>query len=135
MPGTLVIATLRFKDVERYRRYQAAFPDVFRNSGGTVLAADEQPRQIHGDEANVDKIVIMRFESDEAAHAFIASGKLGKIYMAKGLCYKPRKSIGHKPDGTPPEGLDYNIWTGPAEMKPYFTASSHNRPWLWPKEA
>ena len=33
--------------------------------------------------------------------AFIASGKLGKIYMAKGLCYKPRKSIGHKPDGTP----------------------------------
>lgn len=66
------------------------------------------------------------------AMAFIASGKLGKIYMAKGLCYKPRKSIGHKPDGTPPEGLDYNIWTGPAEMKPFNPNKLHyNWHWVW----
>ena len=30
------------------------------------------------------------------AMAFLRSGKLGKIYMAKGLCYKPRGSIGHQ---------------------------------------
>ena len=35
------------------------------------------------------------------AMAFLHSGKLGKIYMAKGLCYKPRGSIGHKPDPVP----------------------------------
>ena len=37
------------------------------------------------------------------AIAFLRSGKLGQIYMAKGLCYKPRGSIGHKPDGPVPE--------------------------------
>ena len=50
------------------------------------------------------------------AMAFIASGKLGKIYMAKGLCYKTRKSIGHQSETTVPDGLDYDIWTGPAEI-------------------
>ena len=38
------------------------------------------------------------------AIAFLRSGKLGKIYMAKGLCYKPRGSIGHKADGPVPDG-------------------------------
>ena len=38
------------------------------------------------------------------AIAFLRSGKLGQIYMAKGLRYKPRGSIGHKPDGPVPEG-------------------------------
>ena len=38
------------------------------------------------------------------AIAFLRSGKLGQIYMAKGLCYKPRGSIGHKPDGPVPAG-------------------------------
>src|SRR5438046_6869720 len=32
------------------------------------------------------------------AIAFLRSGKLGSIYMAKGLCYKRRDSIGHKDD-------------------------------------
>ena len=66
------------------------------------------------------------------AIAFLRSGKLGQIYMAKGLCYKPRGSIGHKPEGTPPEGLDYDLWTGPAEMKPYNPNKLHyNWHWIW----
>src|SRR5262249_836108 len=32
----------------------------------------------------------------QEAMAFLHAGKLGPIYMAKGLCYKPRGSIGHK---------------------------------------
>jgi predicted dehydrogenase len=40
---------------------------------------------------------------------FIRTGKLGEVYMAKGLCYKPRGSIGHKPDGPVPAGVDFNI--------------------------
>ncbi len=63
---------------------------------------------------------------------FLRSGKLGKIYMAKGLCYKPRGSIGHKPEGTPPEGLNYDLWTGPAEMKPFNPNKLHyNWHWVW----
>jgi predicted dehydrogenase len=66
------------------------------------------------------------------AIAFLRSGKLGQIYMAKGLCYKPRGSIGHKPDGTPPEGLDFDLWTGPAEKTAYNPNKLHyNWHWIW----
>ena len=66
------------------------------------------------------------------AMAFLHSGKLGQIYMAKGLCYKPRGSIGHKPDGPVPEGLDYDLWTGPAELKPFNPNKLHyNWHWVW----
>ncbi|MBX6315543.1 MAG: Gfo/Idh/MocA family oxidoreductase [Isosphaeraceae bacterium] len=66
------------------------------------------------------------------AIAFVQSGKLGKVYMAKGLCYKWRPSIGFKEDGQVPEGLDYNLWTGPAELKPYNPNRLHyNWHWFW----
>jgi predicted dehydrogenase len=66
------------------------------------------------------------------AIAFLRSGKLGQVYMAKGLCYKPRGSIGFKPDGEAPAGLDYNLWVGPAEMKPYNPNRLHyNWHWFW----
>jgi predicted dehydrogenase len=61
---------------------------------------------------------------------FIRSGKLGKIYMAKGLCYKPRGSIGHKPDGPIPAGVDYDLWLGPAPMRP-FNANRFHYEWHW----
>ena len=52
--------------------------------------------------------------------------------MAKGLCYKPRGSIGHKPESEAPAGLDYDLWTGPAEMKPFNPNKLHyNWHWIW----
>jgi len=39
--------------------------------------------------------------------------------MARGLCYKRRESIGHKPDGPVPPGLDWDLFLGPAPMRPY----------------
>jgi predicted dehydrogenase len=66
------------------------------------------------------------------AIAFLRSGGIGDIYMAKGLCYKPRGSIGIKPDSNPPAGLDYNLWVGPAEMKPFNENRLHyNWHWFW----
>jgi predicted dehydrogenase len=66
------------------------------------------------------------------AIAFLNSGKLGKVYMAKGLCYKPRGSIGHKPDGPVPAGVDYNIWLGPAPERPFNPNRFHyNWHWFW----
>ena len=47
---------------------------------------------------------------------FLHSGKLGEIYMAKGLCYKPRGSIGHGEFTPVPKELDYDLWTGPAQF-------------------
>jgi predicted dehydrogenase len=63
---------------------------------------------------------------------FVRSGKLGKVYMAKGLCYKPRGSIGHKPDGPVPAGVDYNLWLGPAPERPFNPNRFHyNWHWHW----
>ena len=73
MAGAIVVATLRFKDKERYLRYAAAFPEVFRSSGGQVLAADEKPQPVDGDGAGVEKIVVLRFDSEDEARSFLAS--------------------------------------------------------------
>ncbi len=66
------------------------------------------------------------------AIAFLRSGKLGQVYMAKGLCYKPRGSIGHQADCPAPEGVDYNIWLGPAPERPFNPNRFHyNWHWNW----
>jgi predicted dehydrogenase len=52
------------------------------------------------------------------AIAYLHSGKLGTVKLARGLCYKLRPSIG-KVDGPqePPKTMDYNLWCGPAPFK------------------
>ncbi len=61
---------------------------------------------------------------------FLRSGKLGKIYMARALCFKPRGSIGHKEDAPVPTGVDYNIWQGPAPERP-FNPNRFHYEWHW----
>lgn len=77
MSSVLVIATLRFKDVSRYRVYQAQFPAVFAQFSGRVLAADEQPQTLEGDA--IDKVVVLQFPSEEAARAFTDSAAYREI--------------------------------------------------------
>jgi predicted dehydrogenase len=66
----------------------------------------------------------------QEAMEFLRSGKLGKIYMAKGLCYKPRGSIGHKADAPVPAGVDYDLWLGPAPVRP-FNPNRFHYEWHW----
>jgi len=66
------------------------------------------------------------------AMEYIHSGKIGKVEVARGLCYKPRNSIGKVGKGEVPAGLDYNLWTGPAPMKPLSRKSLHyDWHWVW----
>jgi len=63
---------------------------------------------------------------------FLHSGKLGEVYMAKGLCYKWRDTIGKTPDEPVPAGVDYDLWTGPAPKRPYSKNRFHyNWHWNW----
>ena len=74
-----VVAQLRFKDVERYRRYQSRFADVFKKfPGGRLLAADEAPGRLDGD-WQADKIVIMSFDSEDQARLFLDSPEYDEI--------------------------------------------------------
>ncbi len=86
---------------------------------------------------------------------FIRDGKLGDIYMARGLCFKPRADIGLYPDGPMKEGekfrmnletsgyetpytksylqkVHYDMWLGPAPNRPFNRNRFHyNWHWHW----
>lgn len=64
--------------------------------------------------------------------AVIRSGKLGKLLVSRGLCYKKRDSIGTKPTGTPPEDLNFDLWLGPAPTMAFHKNLVHyNWHWFW----
>ncbi|MBN1894519.1 Gfo/Idh/MocA family oxidoreductase [bacterium] len=66
------------------------------------------------------------------AMQFLHEGKLGDIYMAKGLCFKPRDNMGRHPDGPVPRGLNWDLWLGPAQWRPYSDRYVHyNWHWFW----
>jgi predicted dehydrogenase len=86
---------------------------------------------------------------------FLHTGGIGKIYMARGLCFKPRPGIGKYPDGPMAPGekfrlnaettdyepaydstylakVDYNLWLGPAPVRPFNRNRFHyNWHWHW----
>ena len=60
------------------------------------------------------------------------SGGIGDVYMARGLCLKPRESFGIAPDAEPPASLHYDMWLGPAPWRPYNAKRTHyNWHWFW----
>ena len=86
---------------------------------------------------------------------FIRDGKLGKIYMTRGLCFKPRADIGIYPDGPMKAGeqfrtnlesghyetpyteaylknVHYDMWLGPAPKRAFNRNRFHyNWHWHW----
>ncbi len=85
---------------------------------------------------------------------FLKDGGIGKVYMARGLCFKPRPSIGKYPDGPLAPGakyslavggrpeptwdaaylskVDYDLWLGPAAKTPFNVNRFHyNWHWNW----
>jgi hypothetical protein len=87
---------------------------------------------------------------------YLQDGGIGEIYMARGLCFKPRPSIGKYPDGPMAPGeqyklnvesrdyepaydaaylakVSYDIWLGPAPERPFNRNHFHyNWHWHWP---
>ena len=57
-------------------------------------------------------------------------GAVGEVYLARGLCFKWRDTIGHAPEESVPSGVHYDLWTGPAPLKP-FTRNRFHYNWHW----
>ncbi len=64
----------------------------------------------------------------EARDKVIKEGKLGKIGLVEICCYYHMRNNTNPPDGPPPENLDYEMWTGPAPLRPY-NRLVHPRSW------
>jgi len=70
--------------------------------------------------------------SAQRAMAFIHSGKIGKVRMAKAWNVQLRDNIGKHQDSTPPKEVDYDLWTGPALATPFRENRFHyNWHWWW----
>ena len=62
----------------------------------------------------------------------LQGGLIGKVYLAKGLCFKRRQSIGHKPDTPVPAGVNWDLFLGPAPMRPFNELRfKYNWHWFW----
>ena len=62
----------------------------------------------------------------------LRDGAIGKVYMAKGLCFKRRVSIGHAPDEPTPAGVNWDLFLGPAPMRPFNKLRfKYNWHWFW----
>ncbi len=83
------------------------------------------------------RIVQVGMQSRTTAHKMKAvqllrEGIIGQLYMAKGLCFKRRVTIGKSPDGPVPPGVNYDAWLGPAPQRPFNPNRFHyNWHWFW----
>jgi predicted dehydrogenase len=72
------------------------------------------------------------YQNINNAMNFLHEGGIGDVYMARGLCYKPRESFGIAKDADPPAGLHYDMWLGPAPYRRYNEKRLHyNWHWFW----
>jgi predicted dehydrogenase len=64
----------------------------------------------------------------EARDTIVREGKLGTVGLVEIYSYYPMRTRANPPDTDPPEYLDYEMWTGPAPMRPY-NRLIHPRGW------
>ncbi|HEV3198089.1 MAG TPA: Gfo/Idh/MocA family oxidoreductase [Bryobacteraceae bacterium] len=62
----------------------------------------------------------------------LQEGLIGKVYLAKGLCFKRRASIGHAEDSPVPPGVNWELFLGPAPLRPFNEKRfKYNWHWFW----
>jgi predicted dehydrogenase len=64
----------------------------------------------------------------EARNDIIKAGKLGNVALVEIYCYYHMRARENPPDTAAPDYLDYEMWTGPAPMRPY-NSLVHPRRW------
>jgi uncharacterized protein (DUF1330 family) len=67
-----IVGRIAIHDPERYAHYAGAFMPVLKQYGGRLLVSEENPEVMEGD-WDGRKLVVLRFESREAALAWANS--------------------------------------------------------------
>ena len=66
----------------------------------------------------------------QSALEYIGTGALGRCTVAKAWESSRQGSIGRPADSDPPEGVNYDMWIGPARQRPFNRNRFHGR-WRW----
>ncbi|MBM3785977.1 MAG: Gfo/Idh/MocA family oxidoreductase [Acidobacteria bacterium] len=62
----------------------------------------------------------------------LVAGEIGELYMTRGLCFKWRDTIGRAKTEAVPNGVNYDLWTGPAPKREFTKNRFHyNWHWFW----
>ncbi len=62
----------------------------------------------------------------------LRDGLIGKVYMARGTVYKWRADIGNLGPSPVPQGLNWDLWQGPAQAREFSKNYVHyNWHWFW----
>jgi predicted dehydrogenase len=62
----------------------------------------------------------------------LREGVIGDVYMARGLCFKWRNTIGREKPQPVPKGVHYDLWLGPAPKREFTKNRFHyNWHWFW----
>jgi predicted dehydrogenase len=85
-----------------------------------------------------DKLLVQHGTNSRSSPALkeamqkLREGVIGDVYMARGLCYKWRDTIGRAPVEPVPAGVHYDLWQGPAPEHPFTKNRFHyNWHWFW----
>jgi predicted dehydrogenase len=81
------------------------------------------------------KVVQLGTQSRSGVHfikamEYIASGKLGKVVFARAWESAKQRNLGKPADGVAPSTIDYNVWLGPAPLRPFNPLRFHGN-WRW----
>src|SRR5579872_2485535 len=91
-----------------------------------VRAAEKYNRMVqHGTNSRSNPAVIEGIRK-------IREGLIGDVYLARGLCFNHRDTIGRTPPEPAPHGVNYDLWTGPAPVHEFTENRFHyNWHWFW----
>ncbi len=77
----------------------------------------------HGTQSRTSPLVV-------GAIQMLRDGAIGDVLMSKGWNVQRRVNIGHAKPSSPPNGVDYDTWVGPAEFVPFQSNRFHYN-WHW----
>ncbi len=85
--------------------------------------------------AKYKRIIQMGTQSRTSSHfqkamQWISRGELGTVLVAKAWESAKQSNIGKPADSSPPAGVDYDMWLGPAPSRPFNVRRFHGN-WRW----
>ena len=83
-----------------------------------------------------ERVVQLGTQNRSAAYVqhaidYLRSGKLGDVHLVRVLNMNGRSPIAKSADSQPPKGFDYDMWVGPAPMRPYNAGRVGRWNWFW----